>query len=157
MNQPPSCRIVAIDSRIGVNGGGKSTEKQPPSCRIVAIGSRIGVNGGGEGWDDKNSINDNQILNNQLDLEREINENLLGKYNSSSGNINISNGINNNNNLNIDHNNNSVGGNIQFPSRCEPDHSDQLSRFNNKDNLSPHMQYGEVRLDRHESHQETDL
>ena len=49
-NQPPSCRIVADDSRIGVNGGGESTVNQPPSCRIVANDSRIGINGGGGGF-----------------------------------------------------------------------------------------------------------
>ena len=156
VNQPTSCRRVANDSRIGINGSGGSTENQPPSCRIVAIGSRIGDNegekptinqppssrivanssrigaiGGGEGWDE--------------------NRNLLGIHNSSNKNLDISKGSNNNN-LNINHNNNSVGGNNQFPSRCESGHSDQLSRFKHENNTFPHIQYGEVRLDRHGEH-----
>ena len=75
------------------------------------------------------------------------NENLLGKYNNSNENLINSKDINTNNNLDTDFNNNSVGGNIQFPSRCESGHFDQLSRFNHKNNLFTHMQYGEVMLD----------
>merc|ERR1712121_519785 len=128
-NQPPSCRIVAIGSRIGDNGGEKPTVNQPPSCRIVAKGSRIGAIGGGEGWDE--------------------NKNLLGIYNSSNENLDINKGSSNNNNLNIDHNNNSVGGNNQFPSRCESGHPDQLSRSKHRNNIYPHNHYGEVRLNSH--------
>merc|ERR1711888_386794 len=126
VNQSTSCRIVAYDSRIGINGSGCSTENQPPSCRIVANSSGIGAIGGGEGWDE--------------------NRNLLGIHNSSIKNLDISKGSNNTN-INIDYNNNSVGGNNQFPSRCESGHSDQLSRFKNRNNLSPHIHYGEVRPD----------
>ena len=37
---PSSCRIVAFDSRIGVNGRNEPTINQPPDCRIVAGGER---------------------------------------------------------------------------------------------------------------------
>ena len=52
---------------------------------------------------------------------------MLGNYNNSRENEYISNEISYNN-LNTDHNNNSTAGNIQFPSGCNSDPSDQLSR-----------------------------
>merc|ERR1711888_219135 len=145
---PSSCRIVAFDSRIGVNGRSEPTINQPPDCRIVA---------GGE--------------------EGDSNRNALNKYNSSNENLIISKGVGNINNLNTDLNNNSVGGNTQFPSRCnsghpaqlsrfnnsvggnnqfpsrcESCHSDQLSRFNFRNDSSPHIQYGEARPVSHGKH-----
>ena len=50
---PSSCRIVAFDSRIGVNGRSEPTTNQPPCCRIGAGGSRRGTIGGGEGGGQK--------------------------------------------------------------------------------------------------------
>merc|ERR1711888_194572 len=145
---PSSCRIVAFDPRIGINGRNEHTKNQPPDCRIVA---------GGE--------------------EGDLNRNTLNNHNNSNENLIISKGIGNINNLNIDLNNNSVGGNIhfpsrcnsghpaqlsrfnnsvggnnQFPSRCNSGHPDQVSRFNFKNNSPPHILYGEVRPVGHEGH-----
>ena len=103
---------------------------------------------------------------------------MLGNYNNSSENECINNEIFYNN-LNTDLNNNSVAGNIQFPSGCNPDPSDQLSRSrhsrsgnnhslprgnpehsvqfsrsNSRNNLSPHSNHGEVRLSEQGEHGE---
>ena len=73
---------------------------------------------------------------------------MLGKYNSSRINIDISTDMNNNK-FNSDHNNNTLVGNSQFPSRCNSDQPDQLPRSNHRDNSYLHTQYGEVRTDRY--------
>ena len=141
-HQSPSCRIVAKGSRIGTLGdtqltqtsiGADIIEGQPPSCRIVAYDSRIGAIGGGEGGGNIISLGDTQLLSRHSGLDGENGRTMLGNYNSSSENR-IINSDTNNNNLNTDHNNNSVAGNNQFPSRCNPDLSDQLSRFNHSNN-----------------------